>query len=77
MTFDREDILDVLDMYERSLADRADLAAEIERLRAHIAILTEEGHREIERLRAALEQISKYPHITAQIARAALGRDTE
>jgi len=36
MTFDREDILDVLDMYERSLANRADLAAENERLRASI-----------------------------------------
>jgi len=58
MTFDREDILDVLDMYERSLADRADLAAEIERLRAHIAILTEEGHREIERLRAEVEELT-------------------
>ncbi|HYW89628.1 MAG TPA: hypothetical protein VFB50_17780 [Chloroflexota bacterium] len=34
LTFDREDILDVLDMYERSLANRADLAAENERLRA-------------------------------------------
>jgi len=44
MTFDREDILDVLDMYERSLATRADLAAENERLRAALAGLLDVGN---------------------------------
>ena len=80
MTFDREDILDVLDMYERSLANRADLAAENERLRAHIAILTEEGHREIERLRAALIDVHEKAVqarflVFERLSREALGRD--
>src|SRR5215831_2774526 len=43
--------------HETAVAAIAGSEKEIERLRAHIAILTEEEHREIERLRAALEEV--------------------
>src|SRR5215831_4198427 len=72
MTFDREDILDVLDMYERSLANRADMAAENERLRAQLkaehdtAVAAIAGsEKEIERLRSQIDTCQGNAHYRA------------
>ena len=66
MTLDREDILDVLD--ERSLANRAGLAAENERLRAQVAAFEDDWQKrhlgvieDNDRLRAAAQAVIDCP----------------
>src|SRR5262252_11111512 len=68
LTFDREDILDVLDMYERSIANRADLATENERLRAQVAAFEDDWQKrhlgvieDNDRLRAAAQAVIDCP----------------
>src|SRR5262252_4143724 len=87
LTFDREDILDVLDMYERSIANRADLAAENEWLKVGVQRKTEEvetAMSEVERLRAALAGLLDVGNLSGEAfdrrvaaAREALGNHKE